>query len=73
MTVMARMLALATLALAHVASALRGVDQAIMQLEKANSPLINYPTDFTQNIVPKMIHSHNDCAHVHLQRLSLDI
>jgi hypothetical protein len=70
---MAHTLALATFALAHVVGALRGVDQAIMQLEKANSPLINYPTDFTQNIVPKMIHSHNDCAHVPLQHLSVDI
>jgi hypothetical protein len=49
------------LALAHAVSGLRGVDQAILQLEQARSPLLGYPTDFTQNTVPKAIHSHNDC------------
>lgn len=37
------------------------VDKEIQQLESENSPLLNYPTIFTQNIVPKQIHSHNDC------------
>ncbi|KIK71089.1 hypothetical protein GYMLUDRAFT_148202 [Collybiopsis luxurians FD-317 M1] len=29
-------------------------------LEESNSSLLQYPTQFTQNIVPKQIHSHND-------------
>ncbi|KAF8486716.1 hypothetical protein JB92DRAFT_2799120 [Gautieria morchelliformis] len=37
-----------------------GVNIQIAQLEKENSPLLQYPTSFTQNIVPKAIHSHND-------------
>jgi len=32
----------------------------ITMLEATNSTLLSYPTDFTQNIVPKTIHSHND-------------
>jgi hypothetical protein len=38
-----------------------GVDQQIAMLIKEQSPLLSYPTDFTRNIVPKAIHSHNDC------------
>ena len=38
-----------------------GVDQAIAQLESSNSRLLQYPTQFTQDIMPKAIHSHNDC------------
>jgi hypothetical protein len=49
-------------ALAPGARAIRGVDQAVLALEKANASQLNYPTQFTQNIVPKQIHSHNDCA-----------
>ena len=26
-----------------------------------SGPLVRYPTQLTQNIVPKQIHSHNDC------------
>ncbi|RPD64953.1 hypothetical protein L226DRAFT_607231 [Lentinus tigrinus ALCF2SS1-7] len=37
-----------------------GVDQAIAQLESSNSKLLQYPTQFTQGIMPKAIHSHND-------------
>jgi len=37
-----------------------GVDQQIAMLIKEQSPLLSYPTDFTRNIVPKAIHSHND-------------
>jgi hypothetical protein len=33
---------------------------AIATLEQSNSTLLQYPTQFTQNIVPKQIHSHND-------------
>ncbi|KAJ3994655.1 hypothetical protein F5050DRAFT_449471 [Lentinula boryana] len=32
----------------------------ITMLEESNSTLLQYPTQFTQNIVPKQIHSHND-------------
>ncbi|KIJ38432.1 hypothetical protein M422DRAFT_176618 [Sphaerobolus stellatus SS14] len=44
----------------QVARAAAGVNQQIADLEKANSSQLLYPTDFTQNIVPKAIHSHND-------------
>ncbi|KAJ7619120.1 hypothetical protein DFH06DRAFT_1235366 [Mycena polygramma] len=37
-----------------------GVLDEITMLEASNSTLLRYPTDFTQNIVPKSIHSHND-------------
>jgi len=37
-----------------------GVDDQIAMLLKQHSPLLSYPTDFTRNIVPKQIHSHND-------------
>ncbi|KZS93392.1 hypothetical protein SISNIDRAFT_454565 [Sistotremastrum niveocremeum HHB9708] len=36
------------------------IDRQIAFLVNSSSPQINYPTDFTQNIVPKPIHSHND-------------
>ncbi|OBZ79258.1 Altered inheritance of mitochondria protein 6 [Grifola frondosa] len=36
------------------------VDQQIAFLESSNSSLLRYPTQFTQNIMPKAIHSHND-------------
>ena len=38
-----------------------GVHKQIKDLIKSNSPLLRYPTQFTQDIVPKQIHSHNDC------------
>jgi len=37
-----------------------GVDDQIAILLKEHSPLLTYPTDFTRDIVPKAIHSHND-------------
>ncbi|KAJ3927407.1 MAG: hypothetical protein NXY57DRAFT_1025612 [Lentinula lateritia] len=37
-----------------------GVLDQITMLEQSNSTLLQYPTQFTQNIVPKQIHSHND-------------
>ena len=46
-----------------VALAKPGVDQQIAFLESSNSALLQYPTQFTQNIVPKAIHSHNDCEY----------
>ncbi|KIY45836.1 hypothetical protein FISHEDRAFT_76080 [Fistulina hepatica ATCC 64428] len=48
-------LGLCTSALANA-----GVYQDIAFLQNSHSNLLNYPTSFTQNIVPKMIHSHND-------------
>lgn len=39
----------------------------ITALEQSNSPLLQYPTDLTRNIVPKQIHSHNDCAYATAQ------
>ena len=38
-----------------------GVFQWISDLEASNSRLLRYPTQLTQDIVPKRIHSHNDC------------
>jgi len=35
--------------------------QDIAHLESSKSPLLQYPTHLTQGIVPKAIHSHNDC------------
>ncbi|KDQ63633.1 hypothetical protein JAAARDRAFT_75927 [Jaapia argillacea MUCL 33604] len=37
-----------------------GVLDQIAALESSNSSLLRYPTQFTQGIVPKAIHSHND-------------
>lgn len=37
-----------------------GVDAQIAFLEETNSSRLIYPTQFTQDIVPKGIHSHND-------------
>ncbi|KAI0375383.1 hypothetical protein BV20DRAFT_960514 [Pilatotrama ljubarskyi] len=37
-----------------------GVNQQIAQLESSKSKLLQYPSQFTQDIMPKMIHSHND-------------
>ncbi|KAI0704963.1 hypothetical protein BC835DRAFT_1410295 [Cytidiella melzeri] len=36
------------------------VNDVISQLESSNAPILQYPTQLTQNIVPKPIHSHND-------------
>lgn len=38
------------------------VHKQIRDLIKSDSPLLQYPTQFTQDIVPKQIHSHNDCV-----------
>lgn len=38
-----------------------GIHKQIRDLIKSNSPLLQYPTQVTQDIVPKGIHSHNDC------------
>ena len=32
-------------------------------LEKDNKKLYSYPTDFTQGIFPRPLHSHNDCKY----------
>lgn len=52
----------AILSLATLAASKPGVLKAIHNLENSHSPLLQYPTQFTQNIVPKYIHSHNDCT-----------
>ncbi|KAJ7706084.1 hypothetical protein B0H17DRAFT_919600 [Mycena rosella] len=51
---------LALLTLVGLSSQRPGVLDEISMLEASNSTLLRYPTDFTQNIVPKAIHSHND-------------
>ncbi len=45
----------------RLASTTPGVFQWIANLEASNSSLLRYPTQLTQGIVPKQIHSHNDC------------
>ncbi|THV04861.1 hypothetical protein K435DRAFT_648394 [Dendrothele bispora CBS 962.96] len=50
----------ALFALAHSARAKPGVKDQITFLESSNSTLLQYPTQFSQGIVPKQIHSHND-------------
>lgn len=45
----------------QLAATTPGVFQWIANLEASNSSLLRYPTQLTQNIVPKQIHSHNDC------------
>lgn len=47
--------------LAKAVIAKPGIDGQIAFLESSNSSLLVYPTQFTQGIVPKAIHSHNDC------------
>lgn len=47
------------------------IDAQIAALESSNSPLLQYPTQLTQGIVPKQIHSHNDCASRYLQHTNL--
>ncbi|KAJ7492533.1 hypothetical protein FB451DRAFT_536856 [Mycena latifolia] len=60
-TFMLAMFAYLTFAsLVGLASSRPGVLDEISMLEASNSTLLRYPTDFTQNIVPKAIHSHND-------------
>ncbi|KAH9064228.1 hypothetical protein EDB87DRAFT_1673139 [Lactarius vividus] len=44
----------------QLAATTPGVFQWIANLEASNSSLLQYPTQLTQNIVPKQIHSHND-------------
>lgn len=48
------------LVLASFSAGKASVNQQITDLENSNSPLLQFPTQFTQNIVPKPIHSHND-------------
>ncbi|EPQ60709.1 hypothetical protein GLOTRDRAFT_90125 [Gloeophyllum trabeum ATCC 11539] len=45
---------------ATCAEAKATVNNQVTLLEETNSSLLRYPTQFTQNIVPKNIHSHND-------------
>ncbi|KAK0233149.1 hypothetical protein IW262DRAFT_1260203 [Armillaria fumosa] len=46
--------------LASYVSPKAGVREQIVFLQSSNSTLLQYPTQFTQGIVPKAIHSHND-------------
>lgn len=39
-----------------------GIHRQIRDLIKSNSSLLQYPTQVTQGIIPKRIHSLNDCA-----------
>jgi len=39
-----------------------GIHRQIRDLIRSDSPLLRYPTQVTQDIIPKRIHSHNDCA-----------
>lgn len=38
-----------------------GIFDQIEALQSSGSNLIKYPTQVTQGIIPKWIHSHNDC------------
>ena len=51
----------AVLASPLLAGAKATIDDVITKLENSQSPLLQYPTQLTQDIVPKQIHSHNDC------------
>lgn len=44
-----------------VAVAQPAILQEIEHLESSNSRLLQYPTQLTQGVIPKAIHSHNDC------------
>ncbi|KAH8102445.1 hypothetical protein BXZ70DRAFT_969881, partial [Cristinia sonorae] len=46
--------------LALLSAAKATVDQQILSLEGSKSRLLQYPTQLTQDIMPKQIHSHND-------------
>jgi hypothetical protein len=61
MVALSRTFILSVFTAVELVFATRGVDQAIATLEKDKSPLLQYPTQYTQGIVPKAIHSHNDC------------
>ncbi len=61
---------LGRLALGHAKAT---VGQAIASLEDSNSPLLQYPTQFMQGIVPKQIHSHNDCEYAFARVYALNL
>ncbi|KAL0951078.1 hypothetical protein HGRIS_007816 [Hohenbuehelia grisea] len=48
------------LAVAGIAHAKPGIADQISLLQKSNASFLQYPTQFTQGIIPKPIHSHND-------------
>lgn len=52
---------LLTMTLATAAAGKASIFAKIASLEASKSPLLQYPTQFTQAIIPKQIHSHNDC------------
>jgi hypothetical protein len=44
------------------------IQDQIDELIKSKSSLLQYPTSITRDIIPKPIHSHNDCMLVSLMR-----
>ena len=48
--------------LATLVVASPGIYDQIALLQGSNSTLLKYPTQYTQGIIPKSIHSHNDCT-----------
>ena len=66
MSVCSTILATVVFALTLVAAkATIGAD--ILFVERTKARLLEYPTQITQNIMPKMIHSHNDCEFARLE------
>ncbi|KAF9499732.1 hypothetical protein BDN71DRAFT_1441300 [Pleurotus eryngii] len=60
MTVFKNAVALLGLTIAELVLAKAGIGARIAALEASNSSTLQYPSQFTQNIMPKPIHSHND-------------
>jgi hypothetical protein len=64
MVALSKSFLVSVLAAVGLVAAKPGVSQAIIQLETSDSALLKYPTQYTQGIVPKKIHSHNDCTYI---------
>lgn len=60
---------LLTMTLATAAAGKASIFAKIASLEASKSPLLQYPTQFTQAIIPKHIHSHNDCEFLNLAEI----
>lgn len=63
MAVFKNAVALLGLTIAELVLAKAGIGARIAALEASNSSTLQYPSQFTQNIMPKPIHSHNDCQY----------
>lgn len=63
MTFFRNAVALLGLTIAELSLAKAGIGARIAALEASNSSTLQYPSQFTQNIMPKPIHSHNDCQY----------